>query len=258
MWPFLRLAGLNIVFYFLFAGLTLLYIFPVTPLMYFWLRYAKKKNAALAARLVIWAYGHYWSRILRLCQKVTLEGLEHVPDTACLVAANHQSFFDPYCFGLLPMENITFAVRSWPFRIPFYAPLMYKAGYLNAETLGAEEFLLGGEKLLRSGAFLAVFPEGTRSRDGSLGRFRAGAFELSARCDIPVVPMCISGTGTMLPPGSFVIRPAYVRITLLPPVSAPAGPDGRPDARALRKLVKEMIASCLAGTAPAHGSTVGC
>jgi 1-acyl-sn-glycerol-3-phosphate acyltransferase len=80
---------------------------------------------------------------------------------------------------------------------------------------------------LQEGRSLVVFPEGTRSRDGALLPFKKGPFHLALTTGRPVVPVAISGTRRLLPPGSLGVRSGSVLVRFAPPV-APAlyGPDG--------------------------------
>ncbi|MDR2744878.1 MAG: 1-acyl-sn-glycerol-3-phosphate acyltransferase [Desulfovibrio sp.] len=132
-----------------------------------------------------------------------------------IITPNHQSFFDPYCIGLFPIENQVFLVRGWPFKIPLYGTIMKAAGYLNSEDMRIETFFQKAGEALRDGAVLIIYPEGTRSSTGEPGRFRSGAFRLAMQCNVPIVPMCIAGTGNVFPKGKFWGRPAPVKITLM-------------------------------------------
>ncbi len=132
-----------------------------------------------------------------------------------IFVANHYSSVDPYLFGLFPYEMAF--VTSWPFRIPVYNWVMRMARYINAED-GWESVLQRGQALLQADCSLIVWPEGTRSRDGRLGRFRNGAFRLACDQNRPVVPVCIRGTDKVLPPGKRLLRPHRIEVVLLPPV----------------------------------------
>ena len=233
---------LNLGFYSLLFGLTVSFILAA-PLFY-WRQRAAGEDVAVVVRRLIHRYGVYWSRILRLFYRVRIDPLPDMPAGPYIIVANHRSFFDTYCFAFFPEENLVFAVRAWPFRIPFYGPFMYKAGYLNTEKENAGGLLAKGKALLATGAVLVFFPEGTRSATDAMGRFHAGAFALAAEAGVPVLPYCLRGTGDMLPRGAFFLRPANIRARVLPPMSAPQGPDG-PDARALRKMVKAAMAQAL-------------
>jgi 1-acyl-sn-glycerol-3-phosphate acyltransferase len=70
---------------------------------------------------------------------------------------------------------------------------------------------------------VVVFPEGTRSRDGSIGEFRPGAFYLAQKSGAPVVPVYIDGGCRAIPKGGFRVRPADLLVRVLPPLT----PDER-------------------------------
>ena len=128
---------------------------------------------------------------------------------------NHASSIDPYLFGLIPVENAF--VTSWPFKIPVYSLMMRMAGYIDSRK-GWQELKSRGSRLLESGCSLIIWPEGHRSRDGRLGRFKNGAFMLACRTATAVVPVYIKGSGQVLPPGKRYIRPGEVEVVLLPPI----------------------------------------
>jgi 1-acyl-sn-glycerol-3-phosphate acyltransferase len=88
------------------------------------------------------------------------------------------------------------------------------------------------------------FPEGHRSRDGKLQPFYSGAFRLAQETGVPIVPLCISGTDIMLPPGHFFLYPATVRLVALDPVD-PSGYPGKKGLAELRNEVKKRLAQKL-------------
>src|SRR5262249_54016623 len=99
------------------------------------------------------------------------------------------------------------------------------------------------EATLARGESVFVFPEGTRSPDGSLQRFFRGAFALSTRRRAPIVPVVIDGTAQILGKGSARVVPRPVRVRVLPAVD-PANVDG--DDRRLREVVHQQMAAELA------------
>ncbi len=113
------------------------------------------------------------------------------PSSPVIFVVNHQSFFDTYCMGLLPVFDVTFAVRAWPFRMVWYRWFMRLAGYLDVESTRWEEIESAGRAVLDGGGHLLFFPEGHRSRDGRLQRFYNGAFHVAAASGRPVVPLCL-------------------------------------------------------------------
>ncbi|MDR2573117.1 MAG: 1-acyl-sn-glycerol-3-phosphate acyltransferase [Desulfovibrio sp.] len=164
-------------------------------------------------------YGYICCRLLGALTKFEYADKNDLLPKSYIVTPNHQSFFDPYCVGVFPIKNQVFFVRGWPFRIPLYGVIMREAGYLNSENMRLETFFQKAEELLRDGAALVIYPEGTRSSTGELGRFRSGAFHLAMRCDVPIVPMCIAGTNNVFPKGKLFGRPAPVRVTLMKQVN---------------------------------------
>lgn len=257
IWRGIRLAWLNAGFYSGFAVLCFVFLCFVTVPGGLWLRYGRGFSRGEAARHLIWWYGRAWGKLLASFVPLRVEGLESVPSGPCIYTPNHQSFFDAYCFGMLPASNLAFAVRSWPFRIPLYGPFMRAAQYLNTEAQGAGEMLSGGGKLLRGGASLTVFPEGTRSRTGELGRFRAGAFHLAAATGVPIVPVCIEGTGEFLRKGAFLLHPSTVSIRVLEPVfSSQFAHLGDEVPLALRRAVKTRMRHTLAELRREHAGAV--
>lgn len=199
-------------------------------------------------RYFIWIYGRVWMFLISPFVRFETINmtLDHFP-RPCIIVLNHQSFFDIFCMGALPFSNVGFTVRSWPFRMFWYAPFMRLAGYVDMESLGQEESLRQCRDLLSNDVTLVFFPEGHRSRDGNLGRFYSGAFKLAVEANVPVVPLCISGTDQLLPPGTFLMAPATVRLHALPAIN-PADFPGETGHVALRKQVKAAMANALAAS----------
>ena len=73
---------------------------------------------------------------------------------------------------------------------------------------------------LAAGRSVVIAPEGTRSRDGSLGKFKRGAFHMARQAGVPVVPIVIHNATDALPNRAMVIRPAEVKVTVLKPISS--------------------------------------
>ena len=134
-----------------------------------------------------------------------VEGLEHVPrEGAYLVVANHCSNFDPpflgWAVGHRTGRVVHFMAKDEMRRWPLIGWLARSAGSFfvrrGAGDRAAQRLAL---EVIRHGRPLAVFPEGTRSRDGQLGEGRLGAALLAMRTDVPVLPVGISGTHRIFP-----------------------------------------------------------
>lgn len=202
-------------------------------------------EAGRIMRHFVWIYGRVWMVIMAPFVRFRREGFDRMDaKTPCLLVVNHLSFFDTYCMALLPFFDITFGVRSWPFRMLWYGGFMRLAGYLDMESSGWEAIVRAGRKIFAKGGALLVFPEGHRSRDGQLQRFYSGAFRLSVETGVPLVPLCISGTDTLLPPGRRWLQPAVVTLRALDPVD-PAEFPGSTGHVQMRKFVKKAMAANL-------------
>ena len=188
---------------------------------------------------------HGWAlvRVVPFMAPVTVEDFSNGIKPPVIFVANHNSSIDPYLFGMLWFENAF--VTSWPFRIPIYRWLMRMARYINSDD-GWDVVQSRGEELLASGCSLIIWPEGHRSRDGRLARFKNGAFRLACSTGRPIVPVCILGTNHLMPPGSRFLTPSRVKMVILPPI-IPSGRRDDPDCiRALKDQARASIATELA------------
>lgn len=194
-------------------------------------------------RRSIRVYGWFLIRVIPFMAPVQLDDRSGGFAKPAIFVPNHCSSLDPYLFGLLPLDNAF--VTSWPFHIPFYNFFMHLARYIDS-TRGWPHVQAEGKKLLAQGCSLIIWPEGHRSRDGQLRRFKNGAFQLALATGRPIVPVCILGSREMLPPGSRLLNPARVRVVLLPPIS-PVGDANNPDAiKILKERTKAAIIATLA------------
>jgi len=164
-----------------------------------------------------------------------------LPQPAIFVA-NHTSAIDPYLFGAIAIENSF--VTSWPFKIPVYRFFMQKAGYANTEE-GWEEVRKKCSKLIKAGSSVTIWPEGHRSRDGSINRFKSGAFNLAIELGVPIIPVCIVGSGRVLPPGQILLSPGQVDLHVLKPMFSEQLGDNYEASRRLKKRVRSTIEETL-------------
>jgi 1-acyl-sn-glycerol-3-phosphate acyltransferase len=196
-------------------------------------------------RHFIWLYGRGWMVIVAPFIRFRHQGWEHLQTAQPrILVVNHLSFFDTYCMAMLPFSDVTFAVRTWPFRMILYGFFMRLGDYLDVESADWNEVRARSETVLGSGGHLLFFPEGHRSRDGKLQRFYSGAFRLAVETGTPLVPLCITGTDTLLPPGRLWLAPSKVKLRALQPIDPTSfrGPDGH---RELARLVKRRMADNL-------------
>lgn len=198
------------------------------------------------ARWFIWIYGRVWLAFMRPFVRFSREQLDLIElNQPYLFVVNHLSFFDTYCMALLPVHDVTFAVRSWPFRIFWYRGFMRLARYLDVEGSSWGEILNSSKRAFAAQGTVLFFPEGHRSRDGQLQRFYSGGFKVAVEAGVPLIPLCIDGTNQLLPPGRKLFRPCQVKLRALEPIDTSLYSDADGHSR-LRKLVKKRMTSALA------------
>jgi 1-acyl-sn-glycerol-3-phosphate acyltransferase len=163
-----------------------------------------------------------------------------------LFVSNHRSLADVFLLCLLPWE-MKFLSKESIFRIPLLGWQMRIAGDISlarGDRESAKDALGEMRQRFLQKSSVVVFPEGTRSVDGSLAPFREGAFRLAIETGVDVVPLAIRGTETALPKRSLVFRKTTASVTVLPPIST-AGLTAA-DAPRLAERVRDEIARALA------------
>ena len=168
-----------------------------------------------------------------------------------IFVCNHRSAVDPFLMSYLPYEAVQ-VVNVWPFRIPVFGAYARLAGYLNINLMPYEEFLKESLGLLKDGASMIFFPEGTRSVGREMGNFRGAAFRLSLESKTPIVPICISGTEEVMPKGMRLLRPGKIRLRTLPAIQWKDVRDL--SAYSFKNMVRQIISNELAVMEPRTSS----
>jgi 1-acyl-sn-glycerol-3-phosphate acyltransferase len=243
--PTIFVMNVWVVVLMLVETLVALAISPV--LLVLWLLGTRWPPAKIV-RHFIWMYGRVWLWIVSPFVRLKVVGADHARlAQPCIYVANHLSFFDIFFLSAMPVFDVVICLRSWPFKLPWYAPFMRFAEYVDVERLPWEQIVAEIERIVGQGRSILLFPQGHRSRDGRLGRFYSGAFKLAVQLHLPIVAICIKGTDQMLPPGRRWMTPAEVRLECLKPIDSTAfsGDLGHIE---LRKHVKELMGACLVGS----------
>ncbi|MBN3033055.1 MAG: 1-acyl-sn-glycerol-3-phosphate acyltransferase [Candidatus Saganbacteria bacterium] len=167
---------------------------------------------------------HYWARLIGFCSgiKVETSGLDNIPlNRPLILVANHQGAADiPVLLGYLPVR-FRFAIKKELFRVPIFGWYMRQAGYFPIDRqmiLAAYKTVEKIVEIVRAGESVMVFPEGTRSPDGSLGKFKRGSLMAALKSGAPVVPIAISGSYDIMPKGTYLINPSKVRLAVGKPI----------------------------------------
>lgn len=157
-----------------------------------------------------------------------------------VIVSNHLSAFDIMVILALP-ANMIMIVKKWVWRAPFLGQLVRDAGYLLVGQDSPEALLEKCADSLKKGVSVMVFPEGTRSKNGQMGRFHKGAFEIATKTNSPVIPVLLTNTQACIPRISFWIGDHQVVIRALAPIT-PENFDYTLGARKLSKYTKEKMA----------------
>jgi 1-acyl-sn-glycerol-3-phosphate acyltransferase len=165
-----------------------------------------------------------WSRMLLWTAGVPLRVKMHAPldpRQPYVFMANHLSTVDIWAlFVALPVK-IRFIAKKQLGRIPLFGWAMAVGRFIfidRQNPLAARRSIDQAAERIRSGSSVAIFPEGTRSRDGNLGPFKKGGFHLALRAGVPIVPVGIRGALQVMPRGSLILRRGPVTIEIGEPI----------------------------------------
>lgn len=176
-----------------------------------------------------------------------VEGLEHVDRRQpYVIVLNHNTVIDIPTLYYLPL-NFRWVSKREVFRVPFFGQFLILHGDICIDRgRGSEamaQLLREGGKWLGRGASVAVFPEGTRSKDGEIHRFKAGAFSLAKEAGVAVLPVVMEGTRTLVRPNLLFNWGNRIRIRVLPPV--PAGEVAASEVHDLTERVRASMCDAL-------------
>ena len=185
----------------------------------------------------------WWSGLILRTTGVTVErqGAE-LPTASCVFVANHASIYDiPILFSALPRQLRIIAKQALG-HVPFVGWHLRWSGHLLVDRQHPGAGVLKKmRRLMSHRASLIVFPEGSRSSDGHIRKFKGGVFLLAIDSGLPVVPVSVSGSFAVMPKGRLMVCPAAVRVTVHEPI--PTIGLTRDDARSLADKVHDVVAA---------------
>jgi 1-acyl-sn-glycerol-3-phosphate acyltransferase len=165
-----------------------------------------------------------WARVILKGLGVTLsvEGREHLdPAQPYVYACNHLSHVDPpSCYLALP-GHLRLAAKKSLFQIPVFGWALHRSGQIpidRSDAQSAQTKLNANVEAIKTRISVLLFPEGTRSDDGTLQPFKKGAAVLAIQAQVPIVPMAIAGSREILPKGFNAIHGGTVRIRIGTPI----------------------------------------
>ena len=187
------------------------------------------------------------SPVLRAYFRPTVTGLENVPRAgAGIVAANHLSASDEVFTPITARRQVLYFAKAEYFTTPGLRGRL--TGWLFTEMglvpvdrhnpRAAASTIDVGAELLLAGKLLGIYPEGTRSPDGRLHKFRTGVARLALRTGAPVIPVGLVGTNEVLPEGERRWRRVPLAVHYGSPLSFPGRAEDERSSRALREVTE--------------------
>ena len=156
--------------------------------------------------------------------RTRVEGLEHIErGKAYVIVLNHSTVIDIPALYYVPL-NFRWVSKREVFKVPFFGQFLHLHGDICIDRGRAseamEKLLADGKRWIGLGASVAIFPEGTRSKDGEIHRFKAGAFLLAREAGVPILPVVLDGTRTLIGPKAMFNWRNRITVRVLPPVGA--------------------------------------
>jgi 1-acyl-sn-glycerol-3-phosphate acyltransferase len=186
-----------------------------------------------------------WGKIALLANrvKVRVEGMERLNGKGPYIfMSNHQGYYDiftlvshlPYQFKWLAKKEL--------FSVPFLGWTMAAVGYISIDRGGTRETVEAmneAARKIRDGMSVVIFPEGSRSPDGSIQPFKKGGFTLAIKSKVPIVPIAISGSGDIMPKNKWTVTAGGIRMFVGPPIEIQQ--YSLKDRESLMRSVRETI-----------------
>jgi len=197
----------------------------------------------------VWAPGLVYGAGARL----TVTGLERLaPGRAYLVVANHSSWIDIAALYMALPVPLHFLAKRELANVPFLGWYIRAMGMVlvdRRDPRRAHATVELAQGLLAAGRSVVSFPEGTRSRDGRVGRFKSGGFGAALESGAAVLPVGLVGARAVLPADGFRVRPGRIEVRIGEPIGT--AEHGREARAALARRAEEAVRALVGGRAPA-------
>ncbi len=199
----------------------------------------------------IWGYypGKYWSRIMCFFAFISVEvqGRENLEKKQSYIfAANHQSLYDIFLiYGWIGF-SFKWIMKKELRKVPFVGAACASAGHIfmdRENPINAMKSIEKAKKILSNGVSLAIFPEGSRTKTGVVGKFKRGAFQIAKEVQLPIVPITIDGGYDIMPKHSFFPMPGKLKLIIHPPM--PFVPNTHQEELEMIENIKQTIVKAL-------------
>ncbi|MGB6033153.1 MAG: lysophospholipid acyltransferase family protein [Bacteroidota bacterium] len=215
-------------------------LYPLAALLRFSTQLFDRRLALLHRFTCFWAALYTW---VYPRWRVTFEGREKLyRKRAVVFVANHQSLVDIFVLFRL-FVHFKWISKTENFRIPLIGWNMSLNRYIRLDRgslRGSLGMIRAATAAIREESSVMIFPEGTRSKDGTLQKFQPGAFELALKTGAPLQPIVIDGSAGALPKRSYVLRGTHhIRARILDPI----GPElfAGSDAATLKEKIRDLF-----------------
>jgi fatty-acyl-CoA synthase len=219
-----------------YVAVLLLLVMPLLGLLLLLL-----PQGAAAHRLV-----RVLSRMVVRASGCRLRVLGGTPPPGAMFVSNHASYLDSVVLLAALPADYRFVANHGVLKVPVIGAAVRKGGHLTVDRGSREARVACARAMtttLAGGRSLLVYPEGTRGGRPGLLPFKLGAFRAAVDADRPIVPVALEGTGRIMTPGRWLLRPGAITVTVHEPIAPVA--RGRDEMVRLRDLAREAIASTL-------------
>ncbi|MBQ8270457.1 MAG: 1-acyl-sn-glycerol-3-phosphate acyltransferase [Bacteroidaceae bacterium] len=140
-------------------------------------------------------------------------------DQNYIFVANHQGYWDVLVMYGYVEKNFKWMMKESLRKVPLLGKACADTDHIFVDRKTPQKDILRKAlKILKSGKSMSIFPEGTRCRNGKMGRFKKGAFVVANMSQLPVVPVAIQGSYKIMPPGSIFLHWSPITLTFHEPI----------------------------------------
>jgi 1-acyl-sn-glycerol-3-phosphate acyltransferase len=193
-------------------------------------------------------FGMVWARSSALFTPMFVEvlGKENIKKgESYVIVANHQSQYDIFLLYGWVGVDFRWIMKKELRKAPFIGYASAKVGHIfldRSSPRAAAESIEESKKQLVNGTSVVIFPEGTRSRDGKLRKFKKGAFKIAQQLELPILPVTIVGTNKIMGSGFINVMPGSTKLIIHKPIDVLKYKDS-PDE--LLRVTRDIIESSL-------------
>lgn len=159
------------------------------------------------------------------------------------MASNHESYFDFICFWAVSPHHVQYLAAEKFYGSKFWKPIMVATGQIKVERENKDKNKVHEQAhyILENKGVLGIFPEGTRSRSGKMGKAFTGVTKFALKAKVPIVPVGVIGTYDILPPHKKIPKLKQCKIKIEKPIIHHEHFDKEPTKELLRHLTDELM-----------------